>query len=89
MHPDGTFAQYYHLKQNGVKVNIGDQVKKGDVIGLSGNTGWSKGPHLHFVCYIPRVSENKSRETIKTLFKTGNGNKAEYLVEKKTYSKEY
>ena len=33
LHSDGTFAQYYHLKQNGVKVNMGDQVKKGDVIG--------------------------------------------------------
>ncbi|KAB1231488.1 M23 family metallopeptidase [Chryseobacterium viscerum] len=89
LHPDGTFAQYYHLKQNGVKVNIGDQVKKGDVIGLSGNTGWSKGPHLHFVCYLPRVENDKYRETIKTLFKTGNGTKNEYLMEKKTYSKEY
>jgi murein DD-endopeptidase MepM/ murein hydrolase activator NlpD len=89
LHPDGTFAQYYHLKQNGVKVNIGDQVKKGDVIGLSGNTGWSKGPHLHFVCYLPRVENDKYRETNKTLFRTGNGTKNEYLMEKKTYSKEY
>ncbi|KAA2223753.1 M23 family metallopeptidase [Chryseobacterium sediminis] len=89
LHPDGTFAQYYHLKQNGVKVNIGDQVKKGDVIGLSGNTGWSKGPHLHFVCYLPRVENDKYRETLKTLFRTGNGTKTEYLTEKKTYSREY
>ncbi|PWN72050.1 M23 family peptidase [Chryseobacterium phosphatilyticum] len=89
LHPDGTFAQYYHLKQNGVKVHIGDQVKKGDVIGLSGNTGWSKGPHLHFVCYLPRVENEKYRETLKTLFKTGNGARGEYLVEKKTYSKDY
>ncbi|WP_309997394.1 M23 family metallopeptidase [Chryseobacterium sp. 2987] len=54
---DGTFAQYYHLKENGVKVNLGDQVKKGDVIALSGNTGWCNGPHLHFVCYIPNLAE--------------------------------
>ncbi|MGH1517772.1 M23 family metallopeptidase [Chryseobacterium sp. JK1] len=89
LHQDGTFAQYYHLKQNGVKVKIGDQVKKGEVIGLSGNTGWSKGPHLHFVCYLPRVENDKYRETIKTLFRTGDGTKNEYLAEKKTYSKEY
>lgn len=89
LHSDGTFAQYYHLKQNGVKVNIGDQVKKGDVIGLSGNTGWSKGPHLHFVCYLPRVENDKYRETVKTLFRTGDGTKNEYLTEKKTYSKNY
>ncbi len=88
LHPDGTFAQYYHLKQNGIKVNKGDQVKKGDVIGLSGNTGWSKGPHLHFVCYLPRVEENKYRETVKTLFRTGNGTKTEFLVEKKRIQKD-
>ncbi|SIS63073.1 Murein DD-endopeptidase MepM and murein hydrolase activator NlpD, contain LysM domain [Chryseobacterium ureilyticum] len=89
LHPDGTFAQYYHLKQDGVKVNIGDQVKKGEVIALSGNTGWSKGPHLHFVCYLPRVEKDNYRETIKTIFKIGNGAKTEYLVEKKRYSKDY
>ncbi len=89
MHSDGTFAQYYHLKENGVKVNLGDQVKKGDVIALSGNTGWSNGPHLHFVCYIPNLAEEKLMKTIKTLFRTGNGSKAEYLMEKKKYSREY
>lgn len=89
LHADGTFAQYFHLKQNGVKVNIGDQIKKGDVIGLSGNTGWSNGPHLHFVCYLPSATGEKLRTTIKTLFRTGNGNKTEYLSEKKTYLKDY
>lgn len=89
LHPDGTFAQYYHLKQNGVKVNIGDQVKKGDLIGLSGNTGWSKGPHLHFVTYLSSTTDEKLMKTVKTLFKTGSGNKVEYLAEKKSYTKQY
>jgi len=89
MHSDGTFALYYHLKQNGVKVNIGDQVKKGDVIALSGNTGWSNGPHLHFVCYIPNLTEEKNMKTLKTLFRTGKGGKTEYLVEKKKYFRGY
>ncbi len=47
-HPDGSVAQYWHLKQNGVLVNIGDTVKKGQYIGYSGNTGYSAFPHLHF-----------------------------------------
>jgi len=52
-HNDGSFAQYVHFKQNGVKVNAGDAVKVGDVIGYSGNTGLSSGPHLHFDVEIP------------------------------------
>lgn len=46
-HGDGTTAAYYHLQQEGVLVNVGDVVCKGQVIALSGNTGWSDGPHLH------------------------------------------
>lgn len=89
LHSDGTIAQYFHLKQNGAKVNIGDAVAKGQLIALSGNTGWSNGPHLHFVCFIPSATADKNRITVKTLFRTGNGKNAEFLTEKKTYLKEY
>lgn len=47
-HGDGTFSRYYHLTHNGSKVGTGDRVKAGQVIGLSGDTGASAGPHLHF-----------------------------------------
>ncbi|MFA5233425.1 MAG: M23 family metallopeptidase [Sulfurimonas sp.] len=50
-HSDGTFATYYHLKQNGVAVSVGNTVKRGDLLGYSGNTGYSSGPHLHFAVF--------------------------------------
>jgi murein DD-endopeptidase MepM/ murein hydrolase activator NlpD len=48
LHTDGTFAQYVHLAPEGVLVHPGDHVEVGQVIAMSGNTGYSAGPHLHF-----------------------------------------
>lgn len=45
-HPDGTATNYFHLDDWSVKT--GDNVRQGQQIGLSGNTGGSTGPHLHF-----------------------------------------
>ncbi len=47
LQPDGSISRYVHLQQNGALVNLGDKVKAGDIIGLSGNTGFTSGPHLH------------------------------------------
>jgi murein DD-endopeptidase MepM/ murein hydrolase activator NlpD len=47
-HGDGTFGRYYHLTKDGVLVGVGKRVLAGQVIGRSGNTGASAGPHLHF-----------------------------------------
>lgn len=47
-HYDGSVAHYWHLVKDGALVNVGDTITKGQVIGLSGNTGYSAFPHLHF-----------------------------------------
>lgn len=47
-HNNGYYTLYAHMKYNSVIVKIGDKVKKGQVIGYMGNTGYSFGGHLHF-----------------------------------------
>ncbi len=85
-HSDGSFAYYGHIKYKGAKVKVGEQIKQGDLIALSGNTGWSSGPHLHFVCYTPNFGK---WNTIQTKFKLDIDGKADFLKEKNTYLRSY
>ena len=68
-HSDGSYAAYWHLQKDGVLVNEGDTVAKGQAIGLSGNTGYSAFPHLHFEVYKTSMSYS----TIPTRFNTKKG----------------
>lgn len=49
LHADGTMALYGHLNWNSIRVTEGQVVARGEYIADSGNTGFSTGPHLHFV----------------------------------------
>ncbi|MFA7337183.1 MAG: M23 family metallopeptidase [Candidatus Obscuribacterales bacterium] len=70
-HSDGTYGSYEHLKQNGALVRLGQTVGAGDAIALSGNTGMSTGPHLHFEVFIP--VDCKNAKTVPVRFKTATG----------------
>ena len=45
---DRAYATYAHLQPGSLKVKVGEQVKRGQVLGLVGNSGNSTAPHLHF-----------------------------------------
>ena len=53
-HDDGTMGLYAHLQESGVLVRVGQHVQAGQQIGLSGNTGFTTGPHLHFAVQVNR-----------------------------------
>lgn len=63
-HSNNTFSQYVHLVQNGSLVKVGDSVKVNQPIGISGFTGWTTIPHLHFGVYKPTLNGFKSIEVV-------------------------
>jgi murein DD-endopeptidase MepM/ murein hydrolase activator NlpD len=80
-HSDGSRAMYWHLQKNGVLVNPGDTVKQGQEIGLSGNTGYSAFPHLHFE--VQGVNNKGEYTQIPVRFRTKRGDR--YLRPLRSY----
>ncbi len=71
LHSDGTTGEYYHLMKHGALVEIGESVARGQKIGLSGNTGHSTMPHLHFAVY--RATEWGNTQSIPVRFQSRDG----------------
>lgn len=80
-HEDGSRAGYWHLQHNGALVNVGDSVKKGQVIALSGKTGYTALPHLHFLVWT--FNKQGNWQQVPTRFETSKGIK--YLKSMKKY----
>jgi murein DD-endopeptidase MepM/ murein hydrolase activator NlpD len=70
-HADGTLGSYDHLKQGGVAVKVGDRVSRGQLIGYSGLTGFTTGPHLHF--FVFRANDGFTRQSFPIRFRTATG----------------
>jgi murein DD-endopeptidase MepM/ murein hydrolase activator NlpD len=68
-HDDGTVAEYAHLSPGPELVKVGQRVAAGELIGHSGNTGYTSGPHLHFIVSQPIVADGKvSRQSVPIKF---------------------
>lgn len=68
-HPNGLSTLYAH--QDVISVSTGQKVNTGDVIGYSGNTGYSTGPHLHFTVYATKGVSVRQFNEIKTVTSCG------------------
>jgi len=80
-HADGTFGRYYHLTFGGALVDSGARVKRGDLIGRSGTSGASAGPHLHFD--VTRECATWGCQTIPIVFRNAG---ADSLIAGTTYT---
>lgn len=68
-HANGLSTLYAHLDT--VSVTPGQKVATGDVIGYTGNTGYSTGPHLHFTVYVKDGVTVRQFNEIKTVTSCG------------------
>jgi len=64
VHADGSMAVYAHMQMETARVHVGARVQAGETLALSGDTGYSSGPHLHFC-----IQQNRNMELVSVPFK--------------------
>lgn len=84
-HSDGSRAGYWHLQYNGALVKVGDTVQQDQPIGLSGKTGYTLFPHLHFIVW--RFDNKGQWQQVGTRFQTSRGIK--YLRPMRRYTNKF
>ena len=68
-HSRGEYTAYEHLKHGGVLVKVGQRVKEGQRIGLSGRTGVGFLAHLHFEVFTKPTKDQSEGTTLEVRFK--------------------
>lgn len=77
-HENNYTTKYQHIKLGSITVKKGDKIKKGDILGYTGDTGYATGIHLHFEIRknniqedpLPYLEGTKSITSIKTYLLT-------------------